>query len=33
MADSKNAGEILQAVVKDGREELDRRSWTGPRWV
>src|ERR671916_1771672 len=26
MADSKNAGEILQAVVKDGREELDRAS-------
>ncbi len=26
MADSKNAGEILQAVVQDGREELDRAS-------
>src|SRR5918997_1468978 len=26
MADSKNAGEILQAVVKDGREELNRAS-------
>src|ERR687890_207279 len=26
MADSKSAGEILEAVVKDGREELDRAS-------
>ena len=26
MADSKNAGEILEAVVEDGREELDRAS-------
>ncbi len=26
MADSKTAGEILEAVVKDGREELDRAS-------
>ena len=26
MADSKNAGEILKAVVEDGREELDRAS-------
>ena len=26
MAASKNAGEILEAVVEDGREELDRAS-------
>ncbi len=26
MAESKNAGQILEAVVKDGREELDRAS-------
>jgi hypothetical protein len=26
MADSKSAGEILEVVVNDGREELDRAS-------